>query len=41
MDKDSKTKKKKNQSELMLPKDLKRIRKTLIMWVSGEDKQKS
>lgn len=40
MDKDSKTKKK-NQSELMLPKDLKRIRKTLIMWVSGEDKQKS
>ena len=41
MDKDSKKIKKKNQSELMLPEDLKRIWKELLIWVLGEDKQKS
>lgn len=36
MDKDSK----KNQSELMLPKDLKGIWKILITWALGGGKQK-
>lgn len=38
MDKDMK---KKSQSKLLLPKDLKGIWKTLIIWLLGEDKQKS